>query len=318
MLSLGLPGTRFAQFSSKVARMRYHRLCFTMSLVFSALALHGLVAAPSAEGSEPFLKFADDLRIFSHEADRDPFEERIETERHDFTQSTKTVGQHVIQIESGYSYFYKDKDQEIESSHTTPETLIRIGLSDDIEFRLRFTYDWRFIEVEEDLSGSQDLIWSFKFRVTDQDAWIPESALELRMTAPTGGSDWSLDGVAGGFDYIYGWELLEGWELYGSTGCATNGLGDFSSLPEDPAGDEFVVWSQSVALGIELTEQMTFYSEWFGLFSHALEDNFTITVYNVGVDYYLTDNLVVDLRAGVGLSEDADDFFTGVGGGYRF
>jgi len=292
--------------------MRNDRSLFAVALVIATLA------TPTTCAGEPFIKFWDDLHLFSHESTRDPYEERIETERHDFTQSTDTVGQGVVQIEAGYSYFYKDKDEEIEGSHTTPETLVRIGLSDDIEFRLRFTYDWRFIDVEEDLSGSQDLIWSFKLRVTDQIGWIPESALELRATAPTGGSDWTLDRVAGGFDYIYGWELREGWELYGSTGCSTDGLGDFSLLPEEPAGDRFMVWSQSVALGIELTEQVTFYSEWFGLFSHALEDNYVISVYNVGFDYYLTQNLVVDVRAGVGLSEDSDDFFTGVGGGYRF
>ena len=39
---------------------------------------------------------------------------------------------------------------------------------------------------------------------------------------------------------------------------------------------------------------------------------------NVGVDYYVTNNFVLDVRAGIGLSDDADDFFSGVGGGYRF
>jgi hypothetical protein len=38
----------------------------------------------------------------------------------------------------------------------------------------------------------------------------------------------------------------------------------------------------------------------------------------MGVDYYLTDNLVVDVRAALGLTKDSDDFFCGVGGGYRF
>ncbi len=75
---------------------------------------------------EPFLKFLDDLRCFPHgTCQRDPYEERIETERHDFTQSTKTVGRGVLQLEAGYSYFYKDKDAEIEHSHTTPEGLLR-------------------------------------------------------------------------------------------------------------------------------------------------------------------------------------------------
>ena len=56
--------------------------------------------------AKPWLEFCDD---FSKPArcQRNPYEERIETERHDFTQSAITVGRKVAQIESGYSYFYK-------------------------------------------------------------------------------------------------------------------------------------------------------------------------------------------------------------------
>ena len=268
---------------------------------------------------EPFLKFLDDLWCFPHgTCQRDPYEERLETERHDFTQSTKTVGRGVLQFEAGYSYFYKDRDAEIEHSHTTPEGLLRFGLSDDVEVRCRWTYGWRFIDVENDLGASQDLIWSVKLGMTEQCGWLPQSALEIRSSVPTGGSDWTLGRVEVGTDYIYSWELKEGWELYGSTGYLPGGLGDFSLLPEEPEDDEFVVWSQSVALGVDLTERSVLYNEWFGLYSYALEDNFSIGFYNAGVDYYITDNLVVDLRVGVGLTTDSDDFFSGVGGGYRF
>ena len=87
------------------------------------------------------MKFLDDLtRIGKPCPNRNPWEERIETERHDFTQSTTTVGRGVFQIESGYSYFYKDEDDEIEHTHASPEMLLRLGLSDDIEFRVRFNY----------------------------------------------------------------------------------------------------------------------------------------------------------------------------------
>jgi hypothetical protein len=121
---------------------------------------------------EPRIKFLDDLfcglRLSSQ---RDPYEERIETERHDFTQSTKTVGRGVIQLEGGYSYFYKDSEEEIEQLHTSPEMLLRFGLSDDIEFRARFNYEWLLIDKAEDQNGSQDLIWSFKLGMTAHRSW---------------------------------------------------------------------------------------------------------------------------------------------------
>ena len=268
---------------------------------------------------EPRIKFLDDLFGGLHAASsRDPFQERIETERHDFTQSTRTVGRHVAQVEAGYTYYYNDDDDEIEQSHATPEMLVRVGLSDDIEFRLRWNYTWRFVDEANDADSAQDLNWSFKLAVSDQHCWKPETALQIRGTAPTGGSAWTTGRVEFGLDYIYAWELNERLTLYGSSGMGTNGLGDFSLLPEEPAADHFLIWTQSVAIGAELTERTTVYAEYFGVFSLGLADEFSINVFNMGVDYYVTDDFVLDWRIGMGLTKDADDLFSGIGGGYRF
>ena len=47
-------------------------------------------------------------------------------------------------------------------------------------------------------------------------------------------------------------------------------------------------------------------------------DFFVVSAFNMGVDHYVTDDFVLDIRAGIGLTDDSDDFFVGVGGGYRF
>ena len=112
------------------------------------------------EGSFP--RFLDDLRCFPRgTSERDPYEERMETERHDFTQSTTTVGRGVVQIEAGYLYTYKDEGGDIEQAHAAPETLLRIGLSDDIEFRIRWNYGWKFLDNEPQENSAMDMIWSF-------------------------------------------------------------------------------------------------------------------------------------------------------------
>lgn len=297
-----------------------HRYAWMLGLVvLTALFAGPIQAAESGSYDGPRIKFLDDLFGGDYAGHRrDPFAERIETERHDFTQSTKTVGYHVAQIEAGYSYFYNDSNQEIERSHTTPELLLRVGLSDDIEFRVRWNYSWRFIDEGENLAGAEDLRWGIKLGVTDQECLIPESALEIRFTAPTGGTAWSTERVEFGLDYIYEWELNEGWDLYGSTGMSTGGLADFSYLSEDPDTERFITWQQSVALGVDLTERATMYAEWFGVFSHGLESELRTSTFNMGLDYYITDDFIVDFRVGVGLNDDTDDLFTGFGGGYRF
>lgn len=305
------------------------RMRCKLNKLISTLVLASLLPALSSQAQEcccghhcedgPFIRFLDDLGCFPHgTCERNPYEERMETERHDFTQSTTTVGRGVVQLEMGYLYSYKDEGGEIEHAHATPEMLLRLGLSDDIEFRLRWNYGWKEFEEEPNRDSAMDLVWSFKLQITEQCDWVPESALEIRSSVPTGGSEFTLGRVEAGFSYIYGWKLNEDWTLAGSTVYAPNGLGEFSLLPEEPESDRFTVIGQSVALGVELTEKYTAYGEWFGLFSDGLEENFSLSFLNVGVDHYLTDNFLVDFRIGVGLTEQSEDMFTGVGGGVRF
>ncbi len=283
----------------------------TLLLVF-------LCGSPAVSHGQWF-EFCDDFTK-PYRCQRDAFEERIETERHDFTQSAVTVGKGIVQIEGGYSYFYKDTEEEIESAHTTPELLLRVGLSEDIEFRIRWNHAWVFIDEEDDRIGSEDLRYSLKLQMTRQldEGLLPTSALEIRGTAPTGGSAFSTDKAEFSLDYIYQWALAEGVTIAGSTGYGTNGFADFGLVPDEPNDENFNVLTQSAVLGLELSEANTMYLEWFGLFSDGLEDEFVVSVFNIGIDHYVTDDIVVDFRAGVGLSDDSDDFFSGVGGGYRF
>ena len=80
-----------------------------------------------------------------------------------------------------------------------------------------------------------------------------------------------------------------------------------------------MLYTQSVALGLEMSENTTVYAEFFGLFTDGFEDDDESPVFfNIGIDYYVFDDVVLDVRVGNGLNDDADDFFCGVGGGVRF
>ena len=68
--------------------------------------------------------------------------------------------------------------------------------------RLRWSYTAGFADEGNDVESAEDLRWSLKLAVTDQDRWIPASALELRFTAPTGGSAFTTEHVEWGIDYI--------------------------------------------------------------------------------------------------------------------
>ena len=258
--------------------------------------------------------------------------EPIETDRHDFTMSPRTVGAGVVQVEGGYSYFYKDENDEIESSHTTPEWVTRIGLTEDLELRVRWNYAWQFRNGEEelnDLDSAEDIRYGLKLALTEHNGWIPESAVRIIGSSHTGGSDFTTNRAQFGMDLVYEWKNEADWSLAGSTGFGTDGVGEFSlasfasqSLTdaegEDGGRDRFTAIAQSVALGMPITERMELYLEYFGIFSHGLQNEFNLNFFNTGVDYLLSPDLVIDVRVGAGLNEQADDFFVGVGGAYRF
>ena len=301
--------------------------CLLLSLLASTAAAQVEYSFSDENNIASTRGFADQYREFTENEELDfefengsenePERERIETERHDFTQSTTVVGRGTTQVEFGYTFFQASGETEVEDSHATPELLIRYGLTEKVEFRLRYNEVWQF--GEEDRSGSEDIHWAFKVRTSDQQGWRPESALEIRATAPTGGIDWSTDEVEFGLDYIYGWKISPRVEIYGSSGFSTNGLGEFAFRPSAPADEEFILYTQSVAIGAELSERCTAYSEFFGLFTDGFEsDEERPVFFNVGLDYYLSDNVVLDVRAGTGLNADAEDLFFGMGGAFRF
>jgi hypothetical protein len=291
---------------------------FFLSLLFVAFLSLGPLVLSHAAASSPWL-----TQLLSEQTGSEsPYAERMETDRHDFTQSSKTVGRGVIQTELGYSFFYKDTEHELERSQTTPELLVRIGLTDRLEIRTRWNYVWQDVQSEvgrEEFDAAEDLRLSLKYELSEGEGWIPESAIRVGATAPTGGEDYTSDSVSPSVDYIFTYEPLENVFFSGSAGMAMNGAGEFSiaaSGGEDRGN--FPVWFQSLAVGLPVTERSEFYFEWFGIFSHDAPDEFSLSYLNIGVDYYLGPNAVLDLRVGKGLTDDSDDFFAGIGGGVRF
>ena len=73
-------------------------------------------------------------------------------------------------------------------------------------------------------------------------------------------------------------------------------------------------------MGYGITEKLGFYSEWFAFMpAGATTEEITARHYaNGGFTYKFAPNLQVDIRAGVGLSRNADDFFAGTGFAVRY
>lgn len=273
-----------------------------LGLLSTAAALHGEAAC--AQGT-----------LF-HWASGDPGEggpnldEPIVTDRPDFTEASVTVGQGVVQIETGYTYVYDDNASQSFRAHTAPEMLLRVGvLADWFELRLGYTYleetTHTFGVGRTTVNGSDDLYLGMKFALTGQAGILPEMAIMPQMRVPSGSSEVTAGETLPGVNWLYGWDVTEF--------IATGGQTQVNRRLDDATGEPYAEFSQSWTINYSLADRLGGYTEWFCLAPDGADTNHNENYFDGGLTFLLTDDVQLDARAGVGLNDAAADMFTGVG-----
>jgi hypothetical protein len=246
--------------------------------------------------------------------DQEPSE--IATDRPDFTEASSTVGRGRIQLESGYT-FSRNREAGIRDAHSYPEALLRVGLLADW-FELRIGQNFsnnRLFSAESGAvhtRGSEDLYLGVKLALTEQDQFLPEMALVLQTTVPTGPRDLTAGRMLPGLNLLYGWDVVPDRLTFAGS---TQG-----NAAVDDVGQSHVDLAQALTVGYSLTQKLGAYTEFFGFFPHGATapDVAPEYYFNGGFTYKFTPNLQTDIRAGVGLNRHAEDFFVGTGFAVRY
>jgi hypothetical protein len=236
--------------------------------------------------------------------------EPLVTDRPDFTEASSTVGLGVMQLEGGYTYVYDSDDTGSFKAHSFPETLLRVGvLADWLEFRIAWNYveetTTQFGGPRSIATGSEDLYLGLKIGLTGQAGVLPEMALMPQMTVPTGSGEFNAGETLPGLNWLYGWEINDWLETGGST-QANRALDDVTDEP-------YLEFAQSWTIGYNLTDWLGAYTEWFVLAPDGADTNPTENYANGGFTFLVSNGVQLDIRAGVGLNEEADDYFVGSG-----
>jgi hypothetical protein len=238
----------------------------------------------------------------------------IVTDRPDFTESSVTVGYGVIQLETGYTFTHDSDAGDSTRSHSFPESLLRIGMfAEWFEFRVDWNYGDEQTEIaalENSASGAEDLGLGVKLALTPQESLLPETAIIFQMSVPTGSAEFTADEVLPGFNYLYGWDINEDW--------STGGSSAINRAVDDGTGDAYHELSQSWTVGRSWTDRVSSYAEWFVIAPTSADTVQTEHYFNGGFTVLLNDDLQWDIRAGLGLNDAADDFFTGTGLSMRY
>lgn len=245
-----------------------------------------------------------------------PEEEPLATDRPDFTEASSTVGKGRVQLEAGYTFARNREGGVTTTTHSYPEALLRVGaLADWLELRVGQNFGNSKSDSPDgafSAGGTQDLYLGVKLGLTQQKGPLPEMALVLQSQVPTGHREVSAAKLLPGANLLYGWDVIEDRLTLGGSSQMNRAIDDTQR--------GYVEVAQSLTVGYTLTKKVGAYSEWFAFLpAGAQGEGVTAQHYfNGGLTYRLTPNIQFDVRAGVGLSRTADDYFAGTGFGVRY
>ena len=277
------------------------------------LAILLLACSGTAGGQESELPvspvFREPREVFGEAGDE------LETDRDSFTPSTTVVGRGRQLVETSYSFI---DNRESVDSHSFPELLARIGLTENVEFRVGWNYEIggggavsnSGSPAEPDLLGGQkeeeaNLLYGMKVSLTEQNRWLPQSALIVQASTPTAGPETATQFSTG---YVFGWTLPRAWGIDSALRYAA----------ATDEGDHHNLWSPSIVLKVPVRERWKAHVEYFGIFSEHRENERNAQYLSPGIHYLLTRDFEVGVRMGWGLNHDSANYFTNIGAGVRY
>jgi hypothetical protein len=236
----------------------------------------------------------------------------LNTDRDAFTPATTTTEMGRVLTEASYVWI---DNRGTPATNSFPELLVRLGARERLEWRFGVNYEQgsggsvvSAVEVGEaplgtELSSEASLLYGFKLRTTDQDGWLPRSAVIMEGFTPVAGDVWGTEPVA---TYAFGWELAERWRFDSALRYAY----------ADSEEGRFDRWMPSVVLRAPVTQRFEVHAEWFGSWTQGLPDDSVRSFVGPGTHFMITPNFELGCRMGWGLTRDAAGYYFDVGIGW--
>ncbi len=258
----------------------------------------------------------------------------INTDRPDFTDAVFSAGKGVALVETGYTFRSLDDGTQHITNRTLPETLLRWGITDEFEVRMK----WMGYSITEQHQyspsvamqsfGGTDLILGIKYEVVQQNGWLPMITIVSDNTVPTGTNGVSANQVQPSIEVLAGWGIRRWLYLKAETGAAwlRNTSSSFVArgpLPYGPFDVATTRYNQtlmhnSISLLYQASKRVGGFVEWFSFQSTGAPDNSAIHYADTGLYIYATTSVQLDIRFGKRISNRIDEVFAGGGLSVRY
>lgn len=232
------------------------------------------------------------------------------TDRPDQANSPVTVLPKMLQVETGILYTEEYEGDERSRTLAVPQTLIRTGLSDRIELRL--TFEGYISEYVEDNDGLGDSSIGFKINLLKESGICPETGFQARLTLPTGENALSSERADPAFQFLFSNTVTERISIGYNLGMIWN-------TGEDESGgghDTLSSFQYAVSVGFGITDRLGAFAESFGHIPMSAKGH-PAHSFDTGFTYKVRNTIQIDTSYGIGISDDADDWFANGGISFR-
>lgn len=225
--------------------------------------------------------------------------EPISTDRPDQTETPDIVPKGMFQMETGFSFEKAGKDSK---NYILPTTLVKYGFNDIFEFRLIAEYSIDETGTEK-ISGISPIIIGFKANLCEEKGILPKTSFIAHMSIPEFASkELQTTYYAPRFRFTMQHTLSDKIRLGYNLGAEWDG-----ETPEP----EFIY---TLTGGFDLSEKVGCYVEVFGF---APQKDVAYHSIDGGFTYLISDNFMIDVSGGFGITENAPDYYTAVGFSFR-
>lgn len=235
----------------------------------------------------------------------------ISTDRPGFADGAGIVPAGHHQLEAGNTWTLR-RDQGMETQTiAVPQVLTRHGISEAVELRALWNgYLWSRTTgsgAGGTVEGATDLQLGAKFLLVRQDEVLPTLALGVSSGLGTGSAEVGNRELEPVFKLLAERDLGDGWGAFANLNLA---------LPK-PDNDRFAQFQGAVGVTRALDDATGVFVEYYVLAPNRRHEEGAHYT-DFGITHRVTRRLQVDLSAGLGWNDEADDLFVAVGAALLF
>lgn len=222
----------------------------------------------------------------------------IEIDRPDQTETPAIVPKGMFQMESGFSY-EKDKSDH---AWVTPSALMKYGVNN--HFELRLIVEHSDAEVSGDKAvGILPVFVGMKVKISAEEGIVPRTSLIGHVQIP----DLASPGLKGEY-YAPTFRFTMAHTLTDKICLGYNLGAEWDGFTSEPT----VIYT--LTTGLSLSEKWGTYTELYGF---ASQSEVASHNFNGGFTYLLDNDTVADVSGGLGLTQEAPDYFVALGFSFR-